>query len=524
MQYELKNLLRILREHGISGVFRKCGLYLSFPFVIRRYKRAGKKDEQTEAVDFAFDACSGLIRPLQVKSEILALTRELASRRPKIILEIGSAVGGNLFLFTQAAADNATVISIDLPDGKYGGGYPRWRIPLYRLFTSGKQKLRLIRADSHDAAARECVRTILNGREIDFLFIDGDHSYDGVKQDFMMYGPLVKNGGMIALHDIVPHEQEDGCGVDTFWREIKSDYPHKEFVEDREQRWAGIGLIIKNNRTEPTGRDGVCFIGEIASIPLQLDVLVPEVAHELQACGVFGFGTVEADARRRPSAFILRVLPQNADGSEPGPRNAEELDGYGLYRGWIDRQAGHGAVFLAGDTPLQALANCLRRIYMRLIPENDGFVLHAACIARGSDAYLFTGPSGAGKSTVCELSPQYLTVSDDLTAVTERDGCFHAWGLPSTAHHSAPSRVLGPYRVKDVFVLVQNTENKVVPLTGAEGVARALALPSDQLQPGIVAKALAILEELAHHVPFSELHFRKDPSFWECIPEGISRG
>jgi predicted O-methyltransferase YrrM len=41
-------------------------------------------------------------------------------------------------------------------------------------------------------------------KRLDFLFIDGDHTYEGVKQDFEMYTPLVRKGGLVAMHDIVP--------------------------------------------------------------------------------------------------------------------------------------------------------------------------------------------------------------------------------------------------------------------------------------------------------------------------------
>jgi predicted O-methyltransferase YrrM len=37
--------------------------------------------------------------------------------------------------------------------------------------------------------------------EIDFLFIDGDHSYVACKRDLVNWSPFVKRGGHIALHD-----------------------------------------------------------------------------------------------------------------------------------------------------------------------------------------------------------------------------------------------------------------------------------------------------------------------------------
>lgn len=37
---------------------------------------------------------------------------------------------------------------------------------------------------------------------LDFVFIDGDHSYEGVKADIEAWRPKVRSGGMIAGHDI----------------------------------------------------------------------------------------------------------------------------------------------------------------------------------------------------------------------------------------------------------------------------------------------------------------------------------
>ena len=45
---------------------------------------------------------------------------------------------------------------------------------------------------------------------IDFLFIDGDHSIEGCKEDFDMYAPKLKPGGYIAFHDYYPDRPELG--------------------------------------------------------------------------------------------------------------------------------------------------------------------------------------------------------------------------------------------------------------------------------------------------------------------------
>jgi cephalosporin hydroxylase len=106
------------------------------------------------------------------------------------------------------------------------------------------QKLHLIRGDSHDPAIQSLVRSRMGkNRKLDLLFIDGDHTYEGVKADFEAYAPLVRSGGVIAFHDIAEHPKESGCEVARFWQEIKSLYAHEEIIENQQQGWAGIGIL-----------------------------------------------------------------------------------------------------------------------------------------------------------------------------------------------------------------------------------------------------------------------------------------
>lgn len=58
------------------------------------------------------------------------------------------------------------------------------------------------------------------GIEIDYLHIDADHNYDGVKLDWDLYRPLVRPGGLISLHDTV--NEREPCGVPRLMREIQA--------------------------------------------------------------------------------------------------------------------------------------------------------------------------------------------------------------------------------------------------------------------------------------------------------------
>lgn len=241
--FELKEAVRIISQYGPFGVLSKLSKFVRLPLAL--HGNHGLKDEQglDALVDFGFSAFSGLIKPFQNKNEIRRLLQILDAQKPSTLVEIGTACGGNLFLLCRVAAADALVISVDLPGGVYGGGYPAWRIPIYRQFPLPRQRLRLIRGDSHHVRTVEKVKNVLGGRSVDFLFIDGDHSYQGAKADFNLYAPLVRDGGLIAFHDIHEIQQQPGCAVHKLWLELKKQYEYQEIIDDPHQNWAGIGVM-----------------------------------------------------------------------------------------------------------------------------------------------------------------------------------------------------------------------------------------------------------------------------------------
>jgi predicted O-methyltransferase YrrM len=191
-------------------------------------------------LSFAYK-CPG-IHPMQVRSEFLEFAYIVQGRKPKAFLEIGTRNGGMFFVLCRLSDPQAIVISLDLPGGKFGGGYTAFQIPvMWRMKKTGQQ-LHLLRTDSHRAETKTRTQRALNGSQLDLLFIDGDHTYEGVRKDFEMYSPLVRPGGLIAFHDIVEIAEPD-FGVPKFWNEVKTRYTHTELVENPRQGWGGLGLL-----------------------------------------------------------------------------------------------------------------------------------------------------------------------------------------------------------------------------------------------------------------------------------------
>jgi predicted O-methyltransferase YrrM len=207
---------------------------------LRREAPAGGIDD---AVSFcrSFSWNGGELMPLQNELELRALLALLERERPKTVVEIGSYSGGSLFLWSRVAASDATLVAVDVTDRILRGRSPR--AYFCRAFQQPSQKLTtLFGRDSHDPVTRREVERALRGKKIDFLFIDGDHTYEGVAADFELYVDLVREGGLIAFHDIV-HEMTPGfIEVARFWRDFAGRHATEELIGEGLPR-CGIGLF-----------------------------------------------------------------------------------------------------------------------------------------------------------------------------------------------------------------------------------------------------------------------------------------
>lgn len=201
-----------------------------------------RKRSIDEIIDHAIDfKTKGLYRidSVQIREEILALAQTVKSINPEIILEIGTCNGGTFFIWSNLASELA--ITCDINKSKI-------RDELYHSFPPPDSKCRVIplAGDTHDHEFLETVKKSLNGKQVDFLFIDGDHTEEGVKSDYNMYSPLVRSGGIIAFHDILEKQPIPNNQVFYFWKEIKKITKTEEFVKDYAQTGFGIGIIRVN--------------------------------------------------------------------------------------------------------------------------------------------------------------------------------------------------------------------------------------------------------------------------------------
>jgi len=124
------------------------------------------------------------------------LARHAAGR--KRIVEIGSWHGVSSACLRLAMASDGELICVDpYPAGRLRFSAQRL-IALREVSKVRNGKVRWVRmtgadAGRHFAASGEAA--------IDFVFIDGDHSYEGLREDWEAWSGLVAAGGLVALHD-----------------------------------------------------------------------------------------------------------------------------------------------------------------------------------------------------------------------------------------------------------------------------------------------------------------------------------
>ena len=175
----------------------------------------------------------------QVQEEFTILSYFLKSFQPHNILEIGCK-GGTFYMFNEFSTGKK--IGVDIGD--------EYKLNMY-FYTRGHD-FTFIHANSQLPETANLVKNYCDS--FDFIFIDGDHSYEGVRRDFELYKSMLSPRGYIAFHDIDPnHVFKDGPGgqVYKFWKDINygskteiictkstANYSMGQFTE----HYGGIGL------------------------------------------------------------------------------------------------------------------------------------------------------------------------------------------------------------------------------------------------------------------------------------------
>jgi len=130
---------------------------------------------------------------------LLNLIKELGDVSDKTMIEIGSFIGESTIIFARHFKH---VIAVDPFLPNYDPNDPTSNFNFDDVFNEFKNRIeeKKDKVTIHRLMSNDAIKE-LDSETYDFIYIDGLHTYDGVKNDIINYLPLVKPGGVIGGHD-----------------------------------------------------------------------------------------------------------------------------------------------------------------------------------------------------------------------------------------------------------------------------------------------------------------------------------
>jgi hypothetical protein len=240
--------------------------------------------------------------------------------RPKLIVELGSHNGVSYSAFCNAVVKSGLqtrCYAVDTWQGDAHAGYYSDNVYL-DLLDFNKRNFSsfsvLLRSYFDDA-----LKSFADG-SIDILHIDGLHTYEAVKHDFLSWRPKLSDEAIVLFHDTEVRQAD--FGVWTLWSELIQTYRGFNFLHS-----AGLGVLA---------------VGKIPSALISMFDGPGEHADAIRN----RFVEASAAAYRNGLSLTAETATAVATGNEPGHRNIA-----------LNRHAMQSSVFQNGEPTPQGAVN-----------------------------------------------------------------------------------------------------------------------------------------------------------------------
>lgn len=178
------------------------------------------------------------------------------NQRPSSILCVGSMYGFIPFLLAKACENNQHG-HVYFVDAGYNAGNPRHKKHFFgqgfwkkrgagahfRYLLQNPKRYISLHVTTSETFAKRYPQLLF-----DYVYLDGDHSYKGVKRDIRLFWNRLRDDGYLCLHDISYNRPDTKIQIDMkkIWKEVVS-VQKIEFTNN----YSGLGFIKKTSNSPP---------------------------------------------------------------------------------------------------------------------------------------------------------------------------------------------------------------------------------------------------------------------------------
>lgn len=161
----------------------------------------------------------------------------------------------------------------------------------------------------------------------------------------------------------------------------------------------------------------------------------------------------------------------------------------------------------------------LRVIYSLWLVKFGGLMVHAAGVKGHDGAHVFCGVSGSGKTTIARLSEDKVILCDELIAIRSVNGSYYVYGTPFMSGF-ASGGVNIKADLRHIFLLEKDHRNFLMLLDQRRRLKELFqCIVFFGENTNLLNTLFNLCTDIVEEVPFYQLHFLPDRSFWECIKE-----
>jgi predicted O-methyltransferase YrrM len=172
----------------------------------------------------------------------------IRQQKPKNLLCIGSRYGFIPAVMAQACKDNQFG-KVDFVDAGYGANDPNhWTGQAYWQKDEGLNCFKNFGLQKYIQLFVETTAQFAKhsqNNKYDYIYLDGNHSYQGVKFDFQSFWPKLNQGGLLLFHDVCVQGKlpEGEYGVGQLFKEIINKKQQAHLIINYQP--SGLGILQK---------------------------------------------------------------------------------------------------------------------------------------------------------------------------------------------------------------------------------------------------------------------------------------